>query len=216
MPEFIGYPLFLDLRERECWIIGGGQVAERKADGLLEAGAAVHVVSPALTERLTAWFNAGAIVWHARDYDSEQDGLQAVLVFAATNDPAVNAEVTRRAAARGQWVVRTDAPSQGNATVPARVRRGPLQWAVSTSGAGPAWAARLSRRLERDYGPEYEAAARWLAQVRQELRRRVPDAAERQALSRRIAELEPERFFRDGREAELDAMLKAWLHDIVG
>jgi len=61
------YPVALDLRDRPCLVVGGGPVAEGKVEGLLDAGARVTVVSPALTERLAAWATEGRIAHRQRE-----------------------------------------------------------------------------------------------------------------------------------------------------
>ena len=71
------YPVALDLRDRPCLVVGGGPVAESKVEGLLDAGARVTVVSPALTERLASWATEGRIAHRRHEYgESDLDGHQ--------------------------------------------------------------------------------------------------------------------------------------------
>jgi precorrin-2 dehydrogenase / sirohydrochlorin ferrochelatase len=137
------YPVFLDLAGRRAVVAGAGPVALRKARGLLEAGALVTVVAPEWepefedlpVRRLRRRFRA-----------SDLDG--AVLAFAATNDRRVNRRVGEEARKRGILVNVADAPEECCFIVPARVRRGGMQIAVSTGGRSPRLAAELRRRLE--------------------------------------------------------------------
>src|SRR3989442_9844016 len=94
------YPIHLDLQERSVLIVGGGVIAEGKAEQLIAAGARVRVVSPSLTARLAAWHAHGSIVWRDGEF-AESDLAGVVLVISATDDQAVNEAVARAAAARG-------------------------------------------------------------------------------------------------------------------
>ena len=82
------YPVFLDIAGKLCVVIGGGGVAERKVNGLLEAGAFIRVISPEATEELKTLSRSGRIEWRKKTY-SPDDLDRAFLVFAATDDRAV-------------------------------------------------------------------------------------------------------------------------------
>ena len=159
------YPVYLDLRGRSCVVIGGGTVATRKVESLLEAGARVTVVSPALTEPLAALAETHEIVHHARPYRTG-DLTGAALVFAATDDEDVHATIASDAAAAGVLLNVVDRPPLCGFIVPAVVRRGPITIGISTGGASPALARRMRRELEGSIGPEYELAATILARLR--------------------------------------------------
>ncbi len=163
------YPAFLDLSGRLCLVVGGGTVAQRKAEALLEAGALVTVVSPRLTKGLKALAEDGAISAMVRRY-RRGDLRQAVLVVAATNNPTVNQSVAADASRRGILVNVVDEPALCSFIVPAVVKRGDLVLAISTGGKSPAVAKRLRRDLESwlDSGPAQLLGL--AAEVRQELR----------------------------------------------
>src|SRR5262245_33756453 len=125
------YPIFLDLTDRPCVVVGGGAVAQRKVDGLLGSGATVTVVSPTVTPRLAAHAAAGRIRHVARDYRaSDLDGQQ--LAFVATDDGQLNGAVAEEARARGVWVNSADDPANCAFILPSVLRRGALQVAVGT------------------------------------------------------------------------------------
>src|SRR5688572_10459592 len=90
----VGYPLVIDLANRPCVVIGGGAVAERKVEGLLAAGAAVTVVSPALNEGLVELARGGRIDHVCRRY-RRGDLAGKRLAFVATGDRRVAAAVAR-------------------------------------------------------------------------------------------------------------------------
>lgn len=150
-------------------VIGGGPVAERKTQGLLQAAAAVTVVSPQLTPALEQWARAGRVTAIRRAY-RPGDLRGARLAVAATNDPAVNAAIADEADERGCPVNVVDDPSRCTFHAPAVVRRGEVVIGVSTGGASPALARRLRGEIEAILGPEYEPLADILARLRPRLR----------------------------------------------
>lgn len=159
------YPALLDLRGRLAVLVGGGQVAARKAASLLECGARLRIVAPELHEELKALLKKGEIEHHAHDFTSpDLDG--AVLVISATDDETVNRRVAEEAEKRGIFVNVVDVPELCSFIVPAVVRRDSLLLAVSTSGASPAVARKVRQGLERDFGPEWGPYLKVMAAVR--------------------------------------------------
>ena len=125
------YPVGLDLEGRRVVVIGGGSVAQRRIPVLLEAGAAVHLVSPEVTPTLHALVDAGRIWWEEREYHTgDLDG--AWYVVAATKDSLVNARVAAEAEQHRIFCVRSDAVNSGSAVTPAVVRRDEMMVAVLT------------------------------------------------------------------------------------
>src|SRR5258705_5674585 len=177
------YPVALDLRDRLCLVVGGGPVAEAKVEGLLAAGARVTVVSPEITEALTAWAIEGSIIHRPnRHRPDDLDGQQ--LVFSASDQREVTESVSAEARRRGLWVNAADDPAFCDFLLPSVLQRGRLQVAVSTGGASPALAARVRRDLEAYFTPEYEDLVELAAEVRREVRasgRRADAAAWRAA-----------------------------------
>src|SRR5207247_11326779 len=97
------YPIFIELTERRCLVIGGGAVAERKVEELLAVGGRVTVISPTITERLRDLLAQGSIRHVERAYD-EGDLADCELVFAATDDPEINAGGFREARQLRIWI----------------------------------------------------------------------------------------------------------------
>jgi len=164
------YPVMLELRERRCLVVGGGGVALRKVQGLVEEGARVTVVAPAAVEPLEAMAAAGQISWERRQYRSAEASGYA-LVFAATDDREVNAQVFRDAEEAGIWVNVADDPELCSFHLPARLRRGELQLAIASAGEAPFAVRRLRDLLERRFGPEWGEWLAAAARFRDELRR---------------------------------------------
>jgi len=160
------YPVFLDLSDRRCLVVGGGTVAERRVEALLEAGAAVTLVSPTLTPALAA---AGRIRHVARAYEPG-DLAGAALAFTAADDPAVSEVVAREARERGVWLNAADDPAHCDFILPGLVRRGVLTVAVGSGGASPALTRALREHLDGTLGPEWAALGELAARARLDLR----------------------------------------------
>src|SRR6476660_10365770 len=141
------YPITLtNLRGALVVLVGGGAVGPRKLRGLLAIGAVVRLISPAATPDLRALADNGAITWHARAYQPG-DLTGARLVFTATDQRAVNAQVADDAAALGLLCNVADDPRAGDFHLPAVHREPGLLVAVSTAGASPARAKRLRDKI---------------------------------------------------------------------
>ena len=132
-----GYPLLLDLHDRDVLVVGGGQVATRRATGLLAAGARVTVVAPAVTDELAAL----PVRHHARPF-AAADLDSTWLAVACTDDAGVNSTVAAAATERHVFCVRADDATGGSARTPAVLRSGALTVAVS-GGDDPRRAAAL-------------------------------------------------------------------------
>ena len=199
-------PIFLDLARRRCVVVGGGEVAARKTRSLLEADADVTVVSPEAAADLHVLADAGAITYYQRRY-AAGDLEGAILVYAATGDSAVNAEVAAEGRARGLLVNVVDTPELCNFISPAVVRRGAMQLAISTSGRSPALARILRTQLESIIGPEYTLFTDMLGAARRRLKNLEPDLARRaDIISAMLAAGLREAIARDDR-ATVDAIL---------
>src|SRR5256885_10403974 len=150
MPDY--FPAFLDLRGRRCLVVGGGAVASRKVHGLLECGARVGVVSPALVPALARLAASGRIEHRARAF-RKVDARGCVLVIAATGVAAVDDAVAEAARRHGALVNAVDRPARCDFIYGSVLRRGELQIAVSTGGRAPALAPEIRRRLGPVGGP---------------------------------------------------------------
>lgn len=177
------YPVFLDLRDKPCVVVGGGKVAERKALELIKAGASLKVVSPDLTPRLTKEKDKGTIRHIARRF-RDIDLKGAFLVVAATDDQSVN----ERIGARNDLLVNVvDQPAHCNFIVPSTVRRGPLAIAISTSGTSPAMARAIRQDMETLYGPEFGQCLKDIQKKRARAMKDIPDPKEREKYLKSLA-----------------------------
>jgi precorrin-2 dehydrogenase/sirohydrochlorin ferrochelatase len=172
------YPVCLEIKDKLCVVVGGGRVAERKVAGLLAEGARVRVVSPDLTEPLAVQAAANCFQWLNRGYEPG-DLDNALLVFAATDNHAVQNAVVRDARRVGQLVNVIDAPAACAFQVPAVVRQGDLTLTVSTRGKSPALAAMVRQQLEKSYGKEYALLLELMSRLREQVLAGDQDCAER-------------------------------------
>lgn len=183
------FPIMLDLQDQRVVVIGGGAVAERKVGALVEAGAAVVLVSPSLTGTLAALAEAGRLSWISRPY-APGDIRGAFLVYAASNDEAVNETVAREARSLGLPVNVASRAEAGSFITPGVLRRGRLTVAVSTSGAGPSAAAKITEQLAGILGEEYEPYLDWLHGLRTEIKLRELPPEMRGRLLRRLGDVD--------------------------
>jgi precorrin-2 dehydrogenase / sirohydrochlorin ferrochelatase len=163
------YPIFLEMKDRRCVVIGGGAVAERKVEGLVAVGANVTVISPVITDGLRDLLTQGAIRHVAREYQaSDRAGYD--LVFVATDNSEINAAVFSEARSLRIWVNSADDPDHCDFILPAVIRRGDLTVAVSTGGASPAVARAIREELDEYFTADYARFIQIAGEVRRELR----------------------------------------------
>lgn len=175
------YPVYIQLRAQPCVVIGGGKIAEGKADGLLAAQAKVIVIAPELTSRLRHLAEQQQITYIARKYQPG-DLIGAFMVICATDQTEINHQVWQEATANHQLVNVVDDTPCCNFIAPSILRKGDLTIAISTSGKAPALAVRLKERLQREIGPEYERFLELAGELREPLAQHVPDFETRKAL----------------------------------
>jgi siroheme synthase-like protein len=163
------YPIFLEMKDRRCVVIGGGAVAERRVEGLVAVGANVTVISPAITEGLRDLLTQGAIRHVAREYrGGDRAGYD--LVFVATDNSEINAAVSSEARSLRIWVNSADDPDHCDFILPAVIRRGDLAVAVSTAGVSPAVTRAIREELDEYFHADYARFVQIAGEVRKELR----------------------------------------------
>jgi uroporphyrin-III C-methyltransferase/precorrin-2 dehydrogenase/sirohydrochlorin ferrochelatase len=140
-------PLFMQLRSQPVVVVGGGHIANRKVDLLRRSGARITVISPELREELHKLASQGELRYVAERF-SEAHVEGATLVIAATNDPDVNAAVSKAAQARKIPVNVVDNPTLSTFIFPAIVDRSPIIVAVSSGGESPVLARRVREQIE--------------------------------------------------------------------
>ncbi len=189
--EFL--PIFMNLRGRQGLIVGGGEVAARKAVLLEQAGASLRVVSPALISPLQEMQREGRIDYRQGEFEEgDLDGV--ALVIAATDNAAVNRQVSELANARQLPVNVVDNPQLCSFIVPSIIDRSPVQIAVSTGGSSPVLARLLRARLEAAIPAAYGRLATLVESFRDRVKARFDNVNARRkfwedVLQGRIAEM---------------------------
>lgn len=163
-------PIFLDVKARPCLVVGGGRVALRKLNHLLEAGAEARVIAPEVTAEIQALADKGAVQLQLREFaPTDLDGL--LLVVAATDQREVNRQISEQARNLGLLVNVADQPEDCNFLMPAVIDRSPVVVAVSTGSASPVLARMIRARLESlvpaGYGRLAELCARYRDRVKE-------------------------------------------------
>lgn len=177
------YPAYLNLVGKKTVVVGGGRVAERKILSLLKAYAKVKVISPYLTKRLEREKLKGKIKHVCRNY-KKGDLRNAFLVIAATDSLRINEQVSHDAPCLVNVV---DMPDLCNFIVPSLVKRGHLQFAISTSGMSPAFSKSIRKELENIYGLEFSEYLRLLKIIRKKALHEFKDKKKRTEFLKSIA-----------------------------
>jgi uroporphyrin-III C-methyltransferase/precorrin-2 dehydrogenase/sirohydrochlorin ferrochelatase len=171
-------PIFLTIRNRSCLVVGGGQVAARKVALLLEAGGRVTVIAPKLCQSLQKLCENERLIHLPGSYSAALLAPHTV-VIAATDDAAVNAEVSALCQSRGIPVNVVDQPRLCSFIMPAIVDRAPVLIALSTGGTSPVLARLLRARLESLIPAGYGRLAALAASFREKVRHRLPPSRRR-------------------------------------
>lgn len=160
------YPVNISLEGQRALVVGAGRIAARKIEGLAEAGARITVVAPAAVTDIAS---NPRIRWHERTYRRGEVASYRIAI-AATGDPEVDGQVFTDADAAGVLVNSADDPAHCSFTLPAILRRGPLQVTVSTRGSSPAAASWIRDQLAGYITSDHERLLELLSRTREELR----------------------------------------------
>ncbi len=171
-------PIYFHVARRRCLVVGGGEVAARKIELLIRREARVTVVAPEVCASIAARRNENKLQHEARTF-LDGDLVDADLVFAATDDRALNRHVAELAQARRLPVNVADDPELCTFIMPSIIERDPVQVAVSTGGASPVLARLLRARLESFIPAAYGRLAALMAAFRERVRKRLPDMTRR-------------------------------------
>jgi precorrin-2 dehydrogenase / sirohydrochlorin ferrochelatase len=201
------YPVYLDLKGRRCFVLGGCALAEEKVKGLLAAGARVTLVTPELTPGLCELAVETTIDVIGRRYRRGDLG-GAFLVLVVNQGKAVAEAVWGETRGRNVLVNTLDDVPHCDFIAPAIVRRGDLSIAISTGGKAPVLAVRLRQKLEGEVGPEHARFLEIAGTLRAPLARRWPDFETRRALWYRLVDSDVLHLLRQGEEPQAFARIE--------
>jgi precorrin-2 dehydrogenase/sirohydrochlorin ferrochelatase len=199
------YPVNLDIRNRKCLVVGGGAVATRKVKTLSDFDAVVTVVSPQFSEELMRMAN-NEIVLKKRPYrTSDLEGK--FLVIGATDDKAINRQVNADAEKQNMLCNIADQPHLCNFILPAIVNRGDLLIAISTSGQSPAFAKKLRKELESQFGEEYGLLLNLMGAIRTKLLSAAHEPEAHKPLFEKLLDAGLLAMIKEKRYDDIDALL---------
>jgi precorrin-2 dehydrogenase/sirohydrochlorin ferrochelatase len=164
------YPVMLNLKGKNCLVVGGGRIALQKLESLVLTGANIRVVAKDILPSITELADSGKIKIEKKSYSSS-DLKDIFIVFGATNDPKLNKEIYEDSLKEHILVNIVDTPDLCLFQVPASVKRGNLVISVSTSGKSPALARKIRKELEQQYPETYQIYLEWLDQWRSKMKR---------------------------------------------
>jgi len=167
-------PIFLNLKNEPCLVVGGGSIAARKADTLLQAGGQVSVLAPQFNDPLLKRQQSGHIILLTKAFQP-QDVCGFKLIVAATDDADVNAQIAEAAKVHSIPVNVVDRPDLCTFIFPAIIDRSPIIAAVSSGGASPVLARILRMRLESLIPPAYGRLAKIAAEFRSRVKQTIKD-----------------------------------------
>lgn len=183
------YPMNMKLEGRRCVVLGGGGVALRKVRTLMAAGAEVLLLTPVANEELRGLAKGGRILWRQEAYRIGELP-KGFLLVAATDDETVNCQAIAEAKALGMLVNAPAQPELSDFTVPASLRRGELLITVSTGELSPACSRWIREVLEDEFSEDFASWLEILAELREEMKEKLPSSKEREAFWRRALDRE--------------------------
>lgn len=161
------YPVFMDIKDKHCLVVGGGKVGARKTATLLKCGALVTVVSQVLSSAFDKLSHA-SLTLKPKPYEPD-DVSGMFFVFAATDNAKLNQSVKEDAARLNILCNIADSPDQSDFILPSIVQRGDLILGISTSGKSPAAAKRIRQELDLNFGEEWGPFLTFMGKLREKL-----------------------------------------------
>ena len=175
------YPIFLELGGRRAVVIGGGSVAVRKVQALLSAGARIVVIAERIDDMMTA-LCTGTDVEIVKSRYSKNYLTGAVLAIAATNNHELNKKIYKDCQELEILCNVVDVPELCDFFVPAVVKRGALQIAISTDGHSPAYAGHIKKRLEKVFTEKHGQFLAELEALREHIIEEIADPEVRKTI----------------------------------
>jgi precorrin-2 dehydrogenase/sirohydrochlorin ferrochelatase len=203
------YPICLDVKDKRCIVIGGGDVALRKISSLIECDAKVVVISPEINEAIEQYVQEKKIKWLKRKYRSS-DLRNTWLVIVATNDKELNIQIAQQAKKIGIPVNVVNSIEESTFIVPAVLSRGSLTIAVSTEGKSPALARKIRDTLKGMFGKEYIEFVELLGSLRETMKERFDTQKKREIIWNRLVNSELLGLLKRGRKDQVDKVLKQY------
>ena len=185
------FPMFMDLKDKKCLVVGGGKVAARKIRTLLEFDARITVIADRALQQVRDLREAGKIrMYEGIGFEAELDG--AFLAVAATSDRELNNRVYNQCKIRNIPVNVADCPDECTFVFPAVVKRGDVVVGVTSSGASPALTRSIRERIEQVFPADFQQAVEAIRDARNRVMESVRDPGSRnKLLNEMVDRIEP-------------------------
>lgn len=203
-------PLFLDIRGRRCVIVGGGEIALRKASLLIRAGASLHIVATSVSESLQQLCESSGGTVAAKEFE-EGDLDGATLVIAATDDATLNERVSVVAKSTGIPVNVVDQPKLCSFIMPSIVDRSPIVVAISSGGTSPVLTRKLKELNETMIPARIDSLAKLLGSYRDRVKEEITDFSGRLRFWEGILDSEIPELVYTGQDAKAEAAFEEHL-----
>ena len=197
------YPLSLDVKNNLCTVIGAGEVARRKIESLLDAGARVKVISPDAKD-------IENVENVAREY-KKGDLKDSFLVIAATDNKSINEQVFREAKENNILVNVVDKPDFCNFFVPSVINRGKLQITISTEGSCPALSKKIRKELEKVYTQDYKNYCEIIEKGRKKVIENYPEAERKNKINSILNDKDIMNYVKEGEIDKARERLNKWI-----
>jgi len=204
-------PIFYQINGKRCLVVGGGEIATRKASMLQRAGAHVRVVAPDIAPAMDALLAQDSNSERLQRVYQEADLDGMLLVIAATDDEQLNQQVSSQASARNIPVNVVDNPALCTFILPSIVDRSPIVMAVSSGGQSPVLARMIRARLESTIPASYGRLAHLVGQFRDKAKARFGDVNQRRGFWEQVLQGPIAEFVFAGKEQEAAQMLERQL-----
>ena len=187
------YPIMINIKNEKCLVVGGGNVAYRKINGLIEYGGKITIISREIIEKIKPLIETMGedIIYIEDDYKSEYI-KDAFIVIAATNNSDVNLQIARDCAQKNILVNVVDDLESSKFIVPAKVKRGDLTITVSTNGKCPFYSKLLRKKLENQFDDSYSTFVNILGDFRKQLLLNIKSNSKRKDI---MASIDVEYYF---------------------
>lgn len=206
-------PIFVDLKDRPCLVVGGGDIAARKAGLLRKAHAKVTIVSPEVSTSTQALIDDNEVIW-IKSLFADELLIGCSLVIAATNNEQVNRQVYQQAKTHNILVNVADCPELCDFILPSILDRSPIVVAVSSGGKSPILARQLRARLETLIPPAYANLAEMVGRYRKAVQAKLPKISMRRRFWDSILQGKVAEHVLAGRDQSAINLLQATLDNV--
>lgn len=201
------FPLFIDIKDKKCLVVGGGKVARRKVETLIRYGADVMVISPEVCPEISRLLSVSQIRLASLTAPELEEELSDVtLAVAASGSRRINHQTAAICHRLRIPVNVVDAPSECTFLFPAVVKKGEISIGINTGGQSPIISSRIRQEIEKTVPDYYEDIARQLFELRAQIRHTIPEEEIRRRILKKVASAA---FLKEGRltSEEIDGLL---------